>query len=188
MTDDRQKAVFSVTGQLSLDAFQPKEVQTYQLAEETIRAVIRSNSLGEEFITCQKGKTDSSYWSITYFGALIARIHFGKKVSYFSVDVAAKEQLEQSGIRYDMIKSDQDFVRILLQEPEDILPCLDVVASATQRVLDNIPKEFDCCSWVEACSDARRCVQPNDGLRIGCGYRKILASGRVFYGKNRNVD
>ena len=172
--------------QIALDTFQPKEERTFHLVEETIRGVIRTNSLGEEFLSFQKGKTD--YWSITYFGALIARIHFGKKVSYFAVDAAVKGQLEKSGIRYDTTKSDQDFVRILLREPEDILPCLDVVVAVTQRVLDSIPKEFDCCSRFQACSDARRCVQPDDALRIGCGYRKVMASGRIFYGTNRNID
>lgn len=31
-------------------------------------------------------------------------------------------------------------------------------------------------------------VHPGKAVALECGYRKILASGRVFYGERRNVD
>lgn len=172
--------------QISLTSFQTKEEQTYFLVEAQIRSVILKNFLGEEYLSFQACK---DYWSITYSSALIARIHFGKKLSYFSVDVHASQALlDQAGIAYDIKKSEKDFARILIHEPEDIIPALDIIAAVTQKVLDAIPKEFDCCSRVEACSDAQKCIQPDDAMRIGCGYRKIMASGRIFYGENRNVE
>lgn len=172
--------------QISLIGFQTKEEQTYHLIQEHILSVIEANFLCGEDLSLTECK---GYWSITYASALIARIHFGKTVSYFSVDVSAsKDLLDASGITYDIKSSDKSFARILIREPEDILPCLDVIAAVTQCVLDTIPKAFDCCSHFEACSDAKRCIQPNDELRLGCGYRKILASGRIFCGKNRNID
>lgn len=46
---------------------------------------------------------------------------------------------------------------------------------------------FGCCDQFNACSDARKCVHSNRFYSTVCAYRHNLESGRVFYGKNRNV-
>lgn len=162
------------------------EEQTYHLMESTIQSVIEKNFLESSMLKFQQM---ASYWSVNCATALIARIRFGKTASYCSLDAgAAKELLDKAGITYDIKGSDSGFVRISLQKPEDILPCLPIIAAVTQRALDAIPKEFDCCGRVEQCSDEKRCVNPSAAMCIGCGYRKILASGRIFYGQNRNVE
>lgn len=52
------------------------------------------------------------------------------------------------------------------------------------------PKQsFGCCSKFNECSDALECVHENKLYAAGCKYRKInLENGRIFYGKNRNID
>ena len=172
--------------QLAMSGFVSPEEQTYHLIEPQIRSVIRRNFLDDKHLVFEKC---SGYWSISYYNSLIARIHFGKTVSYCSVDVtAARKQLDELGIKYDVKASDAFFARIKLKSPEDILPCLAVIDTVTQRALNAIPKGFDCCCSYMECSDARRCVQAREDLRLDCGYRRILASGRIFYGKNRNID
>ncbi len=162
------------------------EEQTFHLMESSIRTVIAQNFLEESQLRMQQM---SSYWSVSYASSLIARIRFGKNASYCSLDAsAAVPLLEQAGIVYERKQAEPSFVRIPLRVPEDILPCLPVLAAVTQRALDLIPKEFDCCSRVDACSHAKHCVNPSSTMSIGCGYRKILASGRIFYGPNRNTD
>ena len=47
---------------------------------------------------------------------------------------------------------------------------------------------FGCCSQMEACSDARKCLHTNKLYSKACMYRENLESGRIFYGKNRNTD
>lgn len=47
---------------------------------------------------------------------------------------------------------------------------------------------FGCCDAFVKCSDARACLYPNDYEHLGCYYRENLEAGRIFYGKNRNVD
>ena len=47
---------------------------------------------------------------------------------------------------------------------------------------------FGCCNDFIRCSDARRCLKADDPDYLGCQYRKNLEAGRIFYGKNRNVD
>ena len=47
---------------------------------------------------------------------------------------------------------------------------------------------FGCCNDFIRCSDALKCLKAKDPDYIGCQYRKNLEAGRIFYGKNRNVD
>lgn len=172
--------------QLALSGFVPLETQTYLLVEPRIREVIKRNFLDDKSLSFEKC---SGYWSVSYYKSLIARIHFGKTVSYCSVDAnSARKQLDALGIKYDIKASDAFFARIKLKSPEDILPCLDVIDTVTQHALDAIPKGFDCCGSYMECSNAKQCVQTKDDLRLECGYRRILASGRIFYGENRNID
>ena len=56
-----------------------------------------------------------------------------------------------------------------------------------KSAIASTPKSYDCCAFYVECSDAKRCVNQSESS-FGCGYRKVLADGRVFYGKNRNID
>ena len=47
---------------------------------------------------------------------------------------------------------------------------------------------FGCCSRFVECSDARKCVHENKLFSMACHYRHNLDNGRIFYGKNKNVD
>lgn len=47
---------------------------------------------------------------------------------------------------------------------------------------------FGCCSSFEKCSDAKKCIHVNKLYSKACMYRGHLDEGRIFYGKNRNVD
>ena len=57
--------------------------------------------------------------------------------------------------------------------------------------IDNyVSKEssFGCCSKYEKCSDYGRCIHENLLYSKACAYRSNLERGRVFYGKNRNIE
>jgi DNA polymerase-3 subunit epsilon len=47
---------------------------------------------------------------------------------------------------------------------------------------------FGCCGDFMECSDAKACVNQGDYFHLGCLYRRNLEAGRIFYGKNRNVE
>ena len=47
---------------------------------------------------------------------------------------------------------------------------------------------FGCCSSFMQCSDAKKCVHVNKLYSTACMYRDNLNQGRIFYGKNRNID
>jgi len=68
-------------------------------------------------------------------------------------------------------------------------PILDRVITTAHEVYDKCgPRErIACCSQYVECSDARRCLIPNEPWARGCLYGENLKQGRIFYGKNRNV-
>lgn len=41
-----------------------------------------------------------------------------------------------------------------------------------------------CCDSYVACSDARKCLYPEEWFAKKCRYRRNLESGRIFYGRN----
>lgn len=47
---------------------------------------------------------------------------------------------------------------------------------------------FACCARYELCSDAKKCVHIDRAYSNGCEYRKNLEAGKIFYGKNKNID
>ena len=65
---------------------------------------------------------------------------------------------------------------------------IDFLAKIAGETVNRYPKAWDCCSRYLECSDAGKCVHPNRVFALDCGYRKILASGRIFYGERRNID
>lgn len=47
---------------------------------------------------------------------------------------------------------------------------------------------FGCCSQFIKCSDKGKCVHTNKLYSKGCKYRSNLDAGRIFYGKNKNIN
>lgn len=47
---------------------------------------------------------------------------------------------------------------------------------------------FGCCNKFIECSDAKKCVHENKLYSTACMYRMNLDNGKIFYGKNRNID
>lgn len=47
---------------------------------------------------------------------------------------------------------------------------------------------FGCCSSFRICSDKKKCVHENKLYSKACLYRKNLDQGKIFYGKNKNID
>lgn len=63
----------------------------------------------------------------------------------------------------------------------------DIVVLKLKVYESSYASSFGCCSLFEECSDAKRCIHPNRLYSTACAYRHNLESGRIFYGKNRNI-
>ena len=71
----------------------------------------------------------------------------------------------------------------------EMLQLVDLLKKRKNVTFRNIITEtFACCNSFVQCSDAKACLHAKDRNYNGCYYRKNLESGRIFYGKNRNID
>lgn len=128
-------------------------------------------------------RTRESYSSIYFRSSLIARIRLRGKLHTLSIPDRLADAIP-SGTPITKLASEKQFSRITFQESTAI----SILESATLLAIERVPKEFDCCSRYMQCSNANVCVHPDPKLSMLCGYRKILKTGRIFYGENRNID
>lgn len=94
-----------------------------------------------------------------------------------------------TGAEIKELKSDKINVHALL--PSDSPELVEYIKKSTKYAYANYVSKassFGCCSRYNECSDARRCIHPNKLFGKACMYRKNLDAGRIFYGKNRNID
>ena len=127
----------------------------------------------------------AEYSSVYYADYLIMQLRMRGKSNYISVPKSWLPNLP-TGIEWIERKSDNGRIRITIRMG-DVDSAMAIGRAVTRAAILHIPHEFDCCSRYEQCSDAKKCIHPDPEFALLCGYRKILASGRVFYGKNRNV-
>lgn len=64
---------------------------------------------------------------------------------------------------------------------------IDFIEKLTEEAYMRLPKLFDCCSRYMECSNSKQCTNPDMDHALGCGYRRIMRTGKIFYGKNRNI-
>ena len=126
---------------------------------------------------------DSSVW---YDTQLICRIKFTRKSSYLLIPKRFNNCFSYKiSLRAD--RTEKDLFRLSFEDETDLYQYKECFECALRLVDNALPKDFDCCSRYNECSDCLHCIQPNKQLAIGCGYRRILNSGTIFYGKNRNI-
>lgn len=143
--------------------------------------VMERNNIPQQWLRLNLG---AQYASIMLKSSTIIRLKFGKKVSFFA---AQYRYVRHQNYPISKIQDD-GFARFDLSSPNDIRSYTELIMHLLQETIDVIPAEFDCCNSFNECSDARECIHPNRQFAAGCGYKRILKSGRVFFGKNRNID
>lgn len=127
------------------------------------------------------------YSSAKFRTSVICRLSMRGKSWYLSIPDRLQDAIP-ADVETKRLVSEPKYLRIPLKrtvDPESLYPLVEM---CTLLAIESVPKEFDCCSRVQACSDAKVCIHPDPALSMLCGYRKILKSGRVFYGKNRNIE
>lgn len=171
--------------QIMLSGFEPpyeKELTTYGEILPALREASDMAGGDGDLITIKHGKSYSSIW----FGSLLAFRLCLRKSNYIEVPVDLKGTVTQLAPLSEQKPVSGDFWRVNLDE-EAIVNNAAIFGDVIKATVDRTPKEWDCCSRYLECSDAKTCVHPDKGVALLCGYRRILNSGRIFYGKNRNV-
>lgn len=161
--------------------FEPTPIEkAKKLILDSLAELFRENGLAG--LTAQfdelKEKGSAKNYSVTFSGNIIVRIFCGKRVTY----------LEFPNVGVVKTDSAKDFVKVYIDSVKDIPNYIDKIKLSCQYILDALPKDFSCCSRYMECSDAKTCIYPNKDFALGCFYRKVLHSGKVFFGENRNID
>lgn len=173
--------------QIDLYEGKPTEKWVFQLLHNSLSAVIYENNVAQNKLLCKEGRAYSSVW---YDTQMAFRICCRNDHHYFGVSdtfaEAAPSEITNCVTRDG--RSD-GFTNYNFEPTSDgVLRFSAFLSFVLDSAIDRIPKEFDCCSGFEECSNAKRCTNPNVDIATGCGYRKILKKGRIYYGVNRNID
>ncbi|HHX24605.1 MAG TPA: hypothetical protein GX723_11485 [Thermoanaerobacterales bacterium] len=131
--------------------------------------------------------TKSGYSSICFFNVPKMRLRkiFGEHYilipGHFS-DLVEKNKIENK-------KQADDWFRIPVSNDyfDDTLQSLiyDIYEYCYRRYSDD---RFDCCSHYLECSDNKKCLYEGNKLSRACSYRYTMQEGRIYYGKNRNIE
>lgn len=87
------------------------------------------------------------------------------------------------------LKSDDSNYHIIINKKSDEL--VDYICKHTEYSIEHYVSKassFGCCDKFIECSDAKKCVHSNKFYSKACMYRRNLDEGKIFYGKNKNID
>ncbi len=104
-----------------------------------------------------------------------------RKHQFDSLEMPATATLKSvpSDTTFKHVLFEIDDTNLILYIKKNILYCLEHYNSKA--------KTFGCCSKFTECSDAGRCVHENKLYATACSYKRNLDSGKIFYGKNKNI-
>ena len=160
-----------------------KEQAVYEAIEPALKAAATAMGGAPEKIRFQA----LTNYSSVYFDTILSfRIRIRGSAHFVEVPLSSRATV--SGLApMEHQKSVGDFWRVRLTAKEMVQQGA-VFGAVLRDAINRTPKEWDCCSRYLECSDARKCVHPDPSFALACGYRKILASGKIYYGGNRNIE
>ena len=84
------------------------------------------------------------------------------------------------------MKSDPLYTKIETQLEDDVT---DLLFPFIEKAIQDFQpsKTFACCSRYIQCSDAKKCLHPQQIYAKQCWYRDNLENDKIFYGKNKNI-
>ena len=167
--------------QLSLS--QTFQESVFQKIEASLGSVLRSNGINASCLSMRQRKKYDS----VLFGenSVIVRIITSPTMG-ISFPRTYVDLLEQNGLIFKRDRS--AYIKFTLSSADEIYQFIPALKAITQAIIDRVPNEFDCCSRYQECSDMKKCTHPDQEFSLKCGYRKVLKSGKIFFGKNRNID
>ncbi len=158
--------------------------------EPDLRAAVESMGGDSSLLsiaTTKPTKFSSGGYTVVKFGNLTAfRLKIRGKQHYISVPITLSDLIPENAPSKKSSQSEK-YCRISITDEYPFENYIPFLIDTVSETVNRYPKEWDCCSRYLECSDAKACVHPDKAFALGCGYRKILSSGRIFYGKNRNV-
>lgn len=120
---------------------------------------------------------------------LFARIKTTGKIKFISFRKKYNFKFKQLNIQTTDVKSNSDYIRIDLDLffSQETLSNPEVIKLLNWIFIDTMSfPTFGCCSRYKECSNARKCIHPDQMYATACSYRKHLENGRIFYGESKN--
>lgn len=179
--------------QISLLGFEPAEYKEVTFLNSIIlelKSSVADCGGNPERLTYKSTKSDtagSGYTAVLFEKLTAFRLHLRGTQHYISLPSVFSDLIPDS-FPTKQLPSDPKYIRILVDKDHSIGIYHDFLVQIAGETVNRYPKEWDCCSRYLECSNAKTCVHPDKSFALGCGYRKILNSGRIFYGENRNID
>lgn len=174
-------------GQIALGGFErpdAKESDFLTSLWPSMEAAVEEAGADKKLLT---NDTVDSYTVVKLGNLTVCRLRFRGKQHYIALPTIFKD-LIPNGAPCKTVKSELKYIRVLIDGEHPLETYRNLLIKAATESVNRYPKEWDCCSRYMECSDAKTCTHPDKGFALSCGYRRILSSGRVFYGKNRNID
>lgn len=176
----------------------PSENWVYEILLPSLKNCLSRSNAGPDNLDTANVKDFSSVYflkrdpydsSIPPKKQLAFRICCRKGQSYFGISDSYLENVPPEFRAMATASKRKDGFTNLEFEPtqDGVERYADLLCAILDAVTYSLQKDFDCCSRFEQCSKAKQCVHPNPAMATGCGYRKILKSGRIYYGENRNI-
>ncbi len=185
-----------MTDQISLFHSVATEEDVYEiLLPDLVEGLKKSNAGytdGREYLKLKPGK---SYSSVNYLkydpyeagkqeGEVLAfRICLRKNNHFFGVSNQNLKEIRENLLPHAIVSRTNDgFTNFDFERTESGIKCFSkLLVSVLDAITYDITKEFDCCSRIDQCSDARHCIHPNPAMATSCGYRKVLRDGKNYY-------
>ena len=102
-----------------------------------------------------------------------------------------RDYLPCDAVLINQTKSDLSTGTVRLRIPDtspNLVPYVKKHTDYCIKSYESKATRFGCCNHFNVCSDAKKCVHENKFYSTACMYRDHLEEGRIFYGKNRNID
>lgn len=159
------------------------ELEFLSTIEPELRAAIEA--MGGDSQQMEISVTNS--YTVVKFRSLTAfRLKIRGKQHQISIPVSLVDLIPNDAPG-QKVSSDGKYCRMLITNKYSLENYRDFLINVVGETVNRYPKEWDCCSRYLECSNAKTCVHPDKSFALGCGYRQILSSGRIFYGENRNI-
>lgn len=169
--------------QLTFDILQQTDEECF------IEAVGKEMLLEPGYAPYISAQNNKGYVSFRVKGNVPVKVYFRK--ACIKVEFLSRYEKFFKLKNYEVIRTSDDdkWSTVTFNNLDKLLASVDCICKvAVNYLIESQGDTFGCCSSYQKCSDAKKCVRADSMFSLGCTYRKHLEKGRIFYGKNRNID
>ncbi|MBR1654366.1 MAG: hypothetical protein IJ690_05410 [Clostridia bacterium] len=128
--------------------------------------------------------------SFFVFNNILLKITFQKARMFIEFRKLDSISIDELSKKFEEVKYKENdlYVKVYIIDISEINQINDELNEVYKYLYLNEPIDtYGCCSRYVECSDTLKCINPDRKLARGCQYRNNLESGKIFYGKNKNI-